>query len=226
MFQDLDSDRISALFASFPQEKTIWNEASYNEKLDFWLTTVEAFVESSNSLTLNSINFPFHFKYKNAFPLCLETVFLELIQSGKLVKESEFATSFSVFKVFGKVINFALGAIGEKPLFETDCLYVYTPFMTEITQKIKCQHKDLMEVEDFEELLCEIQVKKQDFHLVKRYLQYQNIIQIKELDKLTILKFTDGENPISDNDVAMIKLNQTVKKLKSQVDEIESKIEK
>jgi charged multivesicular body protein 7 len=228
-------DRINALFSTFPETRTEWNTASYDEKLQFWSTTLKEFVReqkcSPQRLAFPSRQLQHKFVHNDSFPLCIDKVLEILLERKVLVLASELSKSTlgQVAGLFLKPIWWSLG-YHNNSLTNTDTQVIHlellTEYSNEVASKAATMEDRTMDHIDFVDLLqiCGLN-NEADYTLVRQYLEHSNVLETRKLENMIVYKFKDEpKDAINDTDIGRVHLRQSIRSLQSQVTELERKI--
>jgi hypothetical protein len=230
-------DKINALFSTLPDDRTEWNAASFDEKLQFWRQKIKEFAQekrlSKQRLAFSSLQLQQRFEHQGSTPLCIDRVLKLLLDEGILVQKSEWNQSLSS-KVTGflfKSIYWGLGIQSNPILTQSDSLLIHLELLTEtIDGLISVVHdmdNKLMDKLGFLELLKTVGFEEQDdVALIQQHLLQACLLCLEEHQGILIYKFLDKNlNPITQTDIGRVHLMQTARSLQYQIDDLEKKIE-
>ncbi|KAI8914305.1 Snf7-domain-containing protein [Gorgonomyces haynaldii] len=226
---------IGAMNARFPSERTEWNSASYDEKLQFWtLVLTEATKQgllSDSHLLLSTNDLSNKFERQGMFPLCLDTVIAHLRQKKTLVDPRDLQKSQSWFMSAVTAPLRWSGILSQGTVSE----YVFMPLLqqtaTQIMDIVKKQavHPSdyVFEMQELKNYLMQhhLQLNDQDMSMLFDYMAQQGLLTTRQSNTFLICRFRDKqEMEITDAHVGLVSMRKTVAKLQSQISELETKI--
>jgi hypothetical protein len=229
------ADRIGALFATFPETRTEWNSASYDEKLQFWRTTLKAFVReqkcSEQRLAFSTRQLQHKFAYNDSFPLCIDKVLQILLEQKILVLASNLNPSM-LGQVVGLVLKPLWWSLGyhQDTLTDSDTQVIHFELLTEFSDQVlalaAATDDSAMDDTDFTALLHKCGLSHDaDIVLLRQNLEHLDKLEIRKVEGMMVYKFkSEANDTINDADIGRVHLRQAIRSLQSQVAALETKI--
>ena len=87
-----DDNRMNFMFSAFPENRNV-NPKHWDSKLRFWTSAILESCESLDELCFDTNVLKTRFRRKGVTPLGLNTVLKEMLNSGEIVRTSDFVDS-------------------------------------------------------------------------------------------------------------------------------------
>ena len=209
------------------------NPESYDAKIDFWINTIELWLECKSIYKFTPEKLARSFTYNNRKPLCLEEVLVHMKDNRKTILDAnEYLTSLTsswsdiplkMLKA-GTSVLFSAISSPKSPQQRKD--EFNTTHFIHLGQLERRAQALLARIKDVGDLYCkksDIRDTEQDVDIVLDYLKYQSkVIDFRSIDDDVYIKCQEGK--MTDTDAAIISTELSVNKLEVTVAELDHKV--
>uniref|UniRef100_A0A0A9Y3W9 Charged multivesicular body protein 7 n=1 Tax=Lygus hesperus TaxID=30085 RepID=A0A0A9Y3W9_LYGHE len=224
-----DDKRMNSLFSPFRQKES--NPVDYETKLKFWVDLIDSWCLENGRGTFTVKYLLTVFRRKNAFPACLQTVVEELTRSGDVMTKDRFLSldateSWARWAVRSIVKTPAVWSFNKlkEALIEIDpgeIEYVSIKFLkaagTDVVVKCEKEGRTMMDFDEFYRVANAY--NEEQASLILRWLTNERKASTIVHSGKLLAKI--GPGAISEAEIAVMKINDTLSRLNQAVEILE-----